>query len=166
MRQGVNGGLLTLTLFAAVLVAAFVAIGRIGRASAAPRRIVVNETGGAPRVAEPGEKALARARAHTAMAWALGVSLFIHCVVFVGVSYFGQILLIWYLGLAFVGSLTPARRRRRLVAVRRPGPVRPPPPVACAVVSCAGPCDAYGPHTPVVAVRSDNECYVALVLAS
>ncbi len=122
VRQGVNGGLMTLSLFIAIIVAAFVTIGRIGRSSAAPRRIVVSAADGTPRVAEPGPKAVARARVHTAMAWGLGVSLFIHCVVFVGVSYFGQVLLIWYLGLAFVGSLAPARRRHRIVAVRRPQP--------------------------------------------
>ncbi len=38
--------------------------------------------------------------------WALGVSLFTHCVLFLGVSYFGQIGVIWYLLLATIGSLT------------------------------------------------------------
>ena len=41
-----------------------------------------------------------------AMAWALGVSLFIHCVIFIGVSYFGQSMMLWYLMLAMIGSLS------------------------------------------------------------
>jgi hypothetical protein len=47
--------------------------------------------------------------------------------VFVGVAYFGQVLLVWYLGLGFIGSLTPDRRRRpvKRLAHRRHD-VRPP----------------------------------------
>jgi len=40
-----------------------------------------------------------------AMSWAIGVSLFVHCINFIAVSYFGQIWILWYLLLAMVGSL-------------------------------------------------------------
>ncbi|MCH8211646.1 MAG: hypothetical protein IIB99_09770 [Planctomycetes bacterium] len=52
------------------------------------------------------------------MAWALGVALFIHCVVFIGVSNFGPTILVWYLTLGFIGSLSPLRSRKRAVASR------------------------------------------------
>ncbi len=42
---------------------------------------------------------------HLAMAWALGVSLLIHCTNFIGVSYFGQISMIWYLLLATIVNI-------------------------------------------------------------
>jgi O-antigen ligase len=58
------------------------------------------------------------------MAWALGVSLFVHCVVFTSVSYFGQSVLAWYLTIGIIGSLSPSRRpaRRLLTRLRRRGP--------------------------------------------
>jgi hypothetical protein len=39
-------------------------------------------------------------------AWALGTALFMHCMNFIGVSYFEQIFTLWYLTLAAIGSLT------------------------------------------------------------
>ena len=53
------------------------------------------------------------------MAWALGVSMVIHCTVFIGVSNFGQTVFVWYLTLGFIGSLTPLTARKRAVATRR-----------------------------------------------
>ena len=44
-----------------------------------------------------------------ALSWALGVSLFAHCMMFIGVTYFGQIWIIWYLLLAIIGSLSIKR---------------------------------------------------------
>jgi len=49
--------------------------------------------------------------ADRAMAWALWVSLLGHCVAFAGVSYFGQIVVEWFLLLAVIGSLAAARPR-------------------------------------------------------
>ena len=50
-----------------------------------------------------------------AMSWAMGVSLFVHTYIFFGTSYFGQIILIWYLALAMIGSLAPSPREWRIV---------------------------------------------------
>jgi hypothetical protein len=58
-----------------------------------------------------------------------------HCVMFTGVTYFGQSILVWYVLLGMIGSLTPVRRtrrdpfRRRFRLQRRPAidvrPLRP-----------------------------------------
>lgn len=72
----------TLGLFAGIIVLTFRGVGRIGRS--------VGED-----------------RFHQLMAWALGAALLVHCANFLGVSYFGQIMVVWYLGLAMVGSLLP-----------------------------------------------------------
>jgi hypothetical protein len=78
---GVEGGFLTLCFFVIVIAVAFCEIGRLWRSqSLSPYRI--------------------------ALSWAMGVSLFVHCMNFIGVSYFGQIWLIWYLLLAMIGSLS------------------------------------------------------------
>ena len=79
--EGVTGGLLTLVLFIMSIVFAFRSIGRF-------------------------EEQVGSSHTKRAMAWALGVSLFIHCVIFIGVSYFGQSMMLWYLMLAMIGSLT------------------------------------------------------------
>lgn len=80
--EGVRGGFLTLCIFITIIVYGFRYIGKLWRASS-------NST---PRLA---------------MSWALGVSLFVHCMNFLGISYFGQINMIWYLLLAMIGSLAP-----------------------------------------------------------
>ncbi|HML74985.1 MAG TPA: hypothetical protein PKB02_10880 [Anaerohalosphaeraceae bacterium] len=78
--EGIRGGLLTLVLFIAVIICAFQSVGHLWRQNQVPYRI--------------------------AMSWALGVSLFVHCMSFIGVSYFGQIWILWYLLLAIIGSLS------------------------------------------------------------
>jgi len=93
--EGVTGGLLTLALFIATIVVAFRGVGRF-------------------------ESQALHRRARRMMAWSLGVSLFIHCVIFVGVSYFGQSMLLWYLTLAMIGSLAPPRSAQRFVLRVRP----------------------------------------------
>lgn len=80
--EGVSGGILTLALFLSTLAVAFISVGRIWRSVRGDR-------------------------AKVALGWALGVSLFVHTMVFLAVSYFGQIVMIWYLLLAVIGSLTP-----------------------------------------------------------
>jgi hypothetical protein len=77
--EGIRGGLLTMVLFFCIISLAFQAVGRMWRRYRDPYRI--------------------------ALSWAMGVSLFIHCMNFIGVSYFGQIHIIWYLLLAIIGSL-------------------------------------------------------------
>ena len=88
--QGVHGGIVTLGLFIAVIVVAFRDTGRILQTS--------------------GQVAFRRA-----IAWALGVSLFIHTFIFFGTSYFGQIIMIWYLALAMIASMAPTRSEWSLV---------------------------------------------------
>lgn len=79
--EGVNGGFLTMCLFVAVFVIAFRQVGRLWRLQVQnPYRLMLS--------------------------WALGVSLFVHCMNFIGVSYFGQIWVVWYLLLATIGSLS------------------------------------------------------------
>jgi hypothetical protein len=79
--EGIRGGLLTLCLFIAIIVIAFREVGRLWRLQI-------------------------RHPYRCALAWTLGVSLFVHCVNFIGVSYFGQIWVLWYLLLAIIGSLS------------------------------------------------------------
>ncbi|MHC5025315.1 MAG: hypothetical protein ACYTGR_00960 [Planctomycetota bacterium] len=88
--QGVHGGIVTLGLFIAVIVVAFRDTGRILQTS--------------------GQVAFRRA-----IAWALGVSLFIHTFIFFGTSYFGQIIMIWYLALAMIASMAPTSSEWSLV---------------------------------------------------
>ncbi|MCZ6835873.1 MAG: hypothetical protein O7G85_08875 [Planctomycetota bacterium] len=90
--EGVTGGLLTLLLFILVLVLAFRAVGRF-------------------------EDLFGQGRARKILAWAIGSSLFVHATVFIGVSYFGQIQMLWYLTLAIAGSLSPSSRTVRRLAV-------------------------------------------------
>ncbi len=91
--EGVNGGLVTLALFVGVIVVAFRGLGRM-------------------------QRSLLGRPSRLAMAWALGVSLFVHCLIFIGVAYVGQILMIWYLTLAMIGSMSAAAPPRRIAAVR------------------------------------------------
>jgi len=80
--EGVKGGLITLVFFIALIVFGFRGIGQLCRS-------------------------MQKDRSRLITAWAMGVCLFVHCMNFVGVSYFGQIYIIWYLILAMIGSMTP-----------------------------------------------------------
>ena len=96
--EAVQGGLLTLVLFIAIIVCAFQGVGRIIRSAAGERF---------PRYAS----------------WAVGASLLVHCAAFIGVAYFGQVYVVWYLGLSIIGSMLPeprnaARRVYRIVNAR------------------------------------------------
>ncbi len=93
--QGLQGGLLQLGLFVGTIAFGFRDVGR-----------VVRRAGGNSKEA--------------AAAWGLGASLFIHCVSYLSVSYFGQILALWYLLLAMIASLA-ARSEARAAA---PAPAR------------------------------------------
>jgi hypothetical protein len=86
--MGVKGGFLTFILFIVLIAIAFREVGILWRLHS-------------------------RNSYRLAVSWALGVSLFVHCTMFIGVSYFGQILIIWYLLLAMIGSLSrlpPSRK--------------------------------------------------------
>lgn len=89
--EAVWGGIWTLTLLVALIVIAFSDVGRLWR----------HEETNKPNLM---------------ISWALGVSLFVHCVSFIGVSYFGQITMLWYLTLAMIASLSPAPHRVARIA--------------------------------------------------
>ena len=91
--EGVEGGLLTLALFVVLLTLGFHGVGRIGRL-------------------------VRKSRSRQIMAWMLGASLFAHCASFLAVSYFGQIVMILYLTLAAIASLSPTGRRFATVRSR------------------------------------------------
>ncbi len=75
IMEGVKGGLSKLTLFLVIIVLCFKSVGRWLRAST-------------------GEQITGF------FVWALGVSLFAHCVSFISITYFDQIIVIWYWVLA------------------------------------------------------------------
>ena len=85
MVQGLRGGLLTLTIFVLVLVLAF---GNIGRRLAA----IENQSSGGDATLEW-------------RLWLVGVMVFVHVVTFTGLSYFGQMNILWYLQLAMAGAV-------------------------------------------------------------
>ncbi len=92
--EGIKGGFLTLCFFVTVIVIAFREVGGLWRGQAcSPYRL--------------------------ALSWALGVSLFVHCMNFIGVSYFGQIWILWYLLLAVIGSLSVQTKPLAISASRR-----------------------------------------------
>ena len=92
--EGVRGGFVTMCLFVVIISIAFREVGRLWRLQV-------------------------RNKYHLALAWALGVSLFAQCMMFIGVSYFGQIIIIWYLLLATIGSLSPHTRALSLKKVKQ-----------------------------------------------
>ncbi len=81
IAAGVNGGIISLILFIIIIAVAFQIIGRLWRSFLPSREKVV-------------------------FAWAIGVTLFMHAVNFLGVSYFGQIGMLWLLTLAICGSMS------------------------------------------------------------
>lgn len=83
VAQGVTGGALKLALFLWFMSLAFAGVGRLWRSV---------ET-------DP---------AKLAVAWGLGVAMFVQAVCFIGVSYFGQIILLWYMIPAVICSLNSA----------------------------------------------------------
>ncbi|MEE9129312.1 MAG: hypothetical protein V3T84_04790 [Phycisphaerales bacterium] len=131
--EGVNGGLVTLLLFLATIALAFAGVGRICRTIERPRvRVARSSKRRSLRqrftLSQAFPRSAARSalepshvrRANLIMAWALGSSLFIHCIAFIAVSYFGQITMLWYLTLAMVGTLTPSSRAVWAFTVARP----------------------------------------------
>jgi hypothetical protein len=114
--EGVRGGALTLALFIAMISVGFQQVGRIRRAVAGDRYKEV-------------------------MAWSLGVALFVHCVNFIAVSYYGQIIAVWYLNLAVIASLGAAVAQQGSVTARATlsaGRTRPRTPGRSAVAAPGG----------------------------
>lgn len=83
--EAVRGGLLRMVLFVLIITLAFRAVGDVCRCSE-------------------------RSRSQLILAWSCGVALFVHCVNYLAVAYFGQIIMVWYLLLGIVASASPARR--------------------------------------------------------
>ncbi|MBP7051866.1 MAG: hypothetical protein KBE65_12700 [Phycisphaerae bacterium] len=102
--EGVRGGLITLVLFCAILIVAGRALVRL---SLHPRD-----------------------KRESYLAWCCFVCLIGHCVSFLGVSYFGQIMLIWYFLLALVGYCYD-RAYAKTASVARKSP-----PVASTACAC------------------------------
>ncbi|MEX1016898.1 MAG: hypothetical protein WDZ31_09135 [Phycisphaeraceae bacterium] len=105
--QGLHGGVLQVALLAILFTIAFGSVGRVVR-SVHPDRT------------------------RQIYMWAVGVSLFTHAMSFIAVSYFGQLMTMFYLDLAIIGSLgvlCASRRRRRsprAVVVPQASPVASP----------------------------------------
>ena len=83
---GITGGLAALALFIYMIVLAYRGVDISRRASEG-------------------------SRAASVASWAMGVTLFLHTMMFLSVSYFGQIILVWYLLLATIASLARVRKR-------------------------------------------------------
>ncbi|HLQ37705.1 MAG TPA: hypothetical protein VK348_07885 [Planctomycetota bacterium] len=81
LLEGVNGGLLRLAMFLAMVVTTFVGVSRSMRS---------------PVLSATAKKA----------AWILGTAMFMHCLNFIAISYFEQATVIWYMTLAAISSLT------------------------------------------------------------
>lgn len=98
--EAVRGGLLGLCLFVSTIAFGFHSVGRTWR-RAWPRKDRV------------------------ALSWALGVSLFAQCVAFLGVSYFGQIWVLWFLVLACIASMDLVPSAAQPPADARSSPLAP-----------------------------------------
>ena len=106
--QGVLGGLLTLAIFIFVLVLAF---GNVGR------RLAEIEGQGF------GGDAMLEWRL-----WLVGVMVFVHVVTFTGLSYFGQMNILWHLQLAMAGAVGAGLAATQTMAELEPVGRRQPPP--------------------------------------
>jgi hypothetical protein len=116
--QGVDGGLITLVLFLLIIACAFAGVGRLWRRTSRRRLRAVIADGTRPVRRPSRERRHGRISPRLAMAWALGSSLFILCGVFIAVSLFAQVTLVWYIVLGFIGSLTPTVGRMRVFRTR------------------------------------------------
>ena len=98
MVQGLRGGLLTLLMFILVLLLAF---GNVGK-----RLAVIEEEG------TGGDVALEW------RVWLVGVMVFVHVMTFLGLSYFGQMNMLWYLQLSLAGAVGAGLSAKMTVADR------------------------------------------------
>jgi hypothetical protein len=95
LGEGVTGGLITLLLFLGIIVLAFSTLGKaMQRAQIESRRSYL-------------------------LLWAAGSALFAHVITFLGVSYFDQNVVNWYLLLAMVGCALSVYGRGRQTAPRQ-----------------------------------------------
>jgi hypothetical protein len=94
VRIGVDGGLITLLLFITMIIFCFKGLGHALQATMKQRTIMIG-------------------------IWALGASLFAHLVSFMGVSYFDQIIVAWYILLAMIATVSNVRLQDHRI-LRRP----------------------------------------------
>jgi hypothetical protein len=100
----IAGPRVTLIMFIGFISATFIAIGKAARATDRPGH-----------------------RAEFAMVWAVGAAMFVHCISFFGVSYFGQILLLLVLIPAIAASLAEITATAHgSVATQNHSPASPP----------------------------------------
>lgn len=92
--EGVRGGLITLFLFILML---FTGINRI-------LKLCISESDKAKRF----------------MLWSIFVMILAHCISFLGVSYFGQITMLYYMSLSMVGLLIELETNNSFVIVKQP----------------------------------------------
>jgi len=81
IRVAVDGGLITLVFFIATIISCFKGVGTVIRTPQAAPELMT-------------------------LAWGVGTSLFTHVLSFISVSYFDQIIVIWYLTLAIIATVT------------------------------------------------------------
>jgi hypothetical protein len=91
VSTGLTGGLLTLVVLLVVLIFAF---GNIGRALKT--------------------RSVARSVKHQWICWCVGTAICVHAVTFLGVSYFGQMIVMLYLELSLASSVYVFARRDSL----------------------------------------------------
>ena len=53
------------------------------------------------------------------LAWGLSVALFVHVTSFMGVSYFGQIIMLWFMTLGMISGIEPQPEAQRLPSIVR-----------------------------------------------
>jgi hypothetical protein len=96
VMEGVKGGLLKLGLFIAIIVVCFKRLGQVlrGLAPKSPQAFFV---------------------------WTIGVSLFAHCISFISITYFDQLIIVWFWLLAIISSLRPAKNPNWKQVSRQPG---------------------------------------------
>ena len=114
--QGLEGGLLGLSLFILVIILAFRAVGRMWRREDMPRMLIQVKRDG-QRVVQPALQREQRER--LVLAWSLGVLMCVHVVSFLSVTNFGQAIFVWFVPLGMIGSLAPMATANRRFAIRR-----------------------------------------------
>ena len=108
VAEGVSGGLVTLVLFIAVLRTSFVQLRRA--------RLVFER--------REGPKSLS-----ALLAWGSSVSLTVHCVSFISVSYFGQMVQFFVFFVATVPAIAQFSRRKRVKSRAAPLAAKTPTPI-------------------------------------
>jgi len=88
IRIAVDGGIITLTLFLGIIILCFRHVGRT-------LKILENQ------------------RLDQMIVWGIGVSLFVHVASFMSVSYFDQIIIMWYLTIAIISTFNNMQNKNQ-----------------------------------------------------